>query len=54
MIPCCACLQWLALVHLAQRQGQFELARRWLDDHGAAERLRSPVAERWLRIVSDG
>ena len=25
-------LQWLALVHLAQRQGQFELARRWLDE----------------------
>lgn len=46
-------LQWLALVHLAQRQGQFELARRWLDDQQSLLRgLRSPVADRWLRIVS--
>ena len=46
-------LQWLALVHLAQRQGQFELARRWLDEQRPLLRsLRSPVADRWLRIVS--
>ena len=46
-------LQWLALVHLAQRQGQFELAKRWLDEQRPLLRsLRSPVADRWLRIVS--
>ncbi len=40
-------LQWLALVHLAQRQGQFELARRWLDEQRprcAACAVRSPIA----------
>ena len=46
-------LQWLALVYLAQRQGQTDVAEGWLHANEALLRAqRSPMVGKWMRVVA--
>jgi len=46
-------LQWLALVYLAQRQGQTDVAEAWLHANEALLRAqRSPMVGKWMRVVA--